>query len=97
MLPPDKSARNSYVSMGLNARSTGGTLVECARRDAIGLAEREMHLRRSRQVPRRAKRGALQSKDASGCARVPSDDNLNRMQHLRLLRLKQGSGKLLTF
>ena len=28
----------------------------------------EMHLRRSRQVPRRAKRGALRSKVARGCA-----------------------------
>ena len=28
----------------------------------------DMHLRRSRQVPRRAKRGALQSKVARGCA-----------------------------
>ena len=27
----------------------------------------DMHLRRSRQVPRRAKRGALQSKVARGC------------------------------
>ena len=31
---------------------------------------REMHLRRSRQVPRRAQRGALRSKVARGCARV---------------------------
>ena len=30
---------------------------------------REMHLRRSRQVPRRAQRGALRSKVARGCAR----------------------------
>ena len=37
----------------------------------VGLPEREMHLRRSRQVPRRAKRGALQSKVARGCARTP--------------------------
>jgi len=28
----------------------------------------DMHLRRSRQVPRRAKRGALQGKVARGCA-----------------------------
>ncbi len=28
----------------------------------------DMHLRRSRQVPRRATRGALQSKVARGCA-----------------------------
>ena len=38
--------------------------------EAIRLAEREMHLRRSRQVPRRAKRGALRSKVARGCART---------------------------
>jgi hypothetical protein len=31
---------------------------------------REMHLRRSRQVPRRAQRGALRSKVARGCARA---------------------------
>ena len=37
----------------------------------VGLPEREMHLRRSRQVPRRAKRGALRSKVARGCARTP--------------------------
>ena len=31
---------------------------------------REMHLRRSRQVPRRAQRGALRSKSLERCARV---------------------------
>ena len=37
---------------------------------AYDLGGREMHLRRSRQVPRRAERGALRSKVARGC--VPS-------------------------
>ncbi len=41
-----------------------------ARREAIGLPDGEMYLRRSRQVPRRAKRGALRSKVARGCARA---------------------------
>ena len=35
---------------------------------AYDMGGREMHLRRSRQVPRRAKRGALRSKVARGCA-----------------------------
>ena len=35
---------------------------------AYDFGGREMHLRRSRQVPRRAKRGALRSKVARGCA-----------------------------
>ena len=35
---------------------------------AYDLGGREMHLRRSRQVPRRAKRGTLRSKVAKGCA-----------------------------
>ena len=45
----------------------------CARAVGVGLPERvsasrEMHLSRSDQVPRRAKRGALRSKVARGCA-----------------------------
>ena len=41
-----------------------------ARATGVGLGEREMHLRRSRQVPRRVTRGALRSKVARGCART---------------------------
>ena len=37
---------------------------------AVVKGAREMHLRRSRQVPRRAQRGALRSKVARGCARA---------------------------
>ena len=43
---------------------------EFARREAIGLPEGERHLRRSRQVHRRAKRGTLRSNVARGCARA---------------------------
>ena len=65
------SRHRKRVSAAFMSEAQGGLLVRCARREAIGLPEREMHLRRSRQVPRRAKRGALQSKGASGCARTP--------------------------
>ena len=48
-----------------------GSVARCACAEGVRLGEREMHLRRSRQVPRRAKRGALRSKVARGCARTP--------------------------
>ena len=45
-----------------------GSVARCACAEGVRLGEREMHLRRSRQVPRRAKRGALRSKVARGRA-----------------------------
>ena len=62
---------------------------------AYDLGGREMHLRRSRQVPRRAKRGALRSKVARGCAvsnkieSLVAEGKLTPSQAIRLHALAQ--------
>ena len=62
---------------------------------AYDLGGREMHLRRSRQVPRRAKRGALRSKVARGCAvsnkieSLVAEGKLTPSQAVRLHALAQ--------
>ena len=62
---------------------------------AYDLGGREMHLRRSRQVPRRAKRGALRSKVARGCAvsnkieSLVAEGKLSPSQAVRLHALAQ--------
>ena len=55
---------------------------------------REMHLRRSRQVPRRAQRGALRSKVARGCARASKSCHIPRRSAAteRRRRLNAGCG-----
>ncbi len=55
---------------------------------------REMHLRRSRQVPRRAQRGALRSKVARGCARASKSCRIPRRSVAteRRRRLNAGCG-----
>ena len=57
-----------FVKMDICDRDGVYKLFEEEKPDVV--AEREMHLRRSRQVPRRAQRGALRSKVARGCARA---------------------------
>ena len=62
---------------------------------AYDLGGREMHLRRSRQVPRRAERGALRSKVARGCAvsnkieSLVAEGKLTPSQAVRLHALAQ--------
>ena len=62
---------------------------------AYDLGGREMHLRRSRQVPRRAERGALRSKVARGCAvsnkieSLVAEGKLTPSQAIRLHALAQ--------
>jgi len=62
---------------------------------AYDLGGREMHLRRSRQVPRRAERGALRSKVARGCAAsnkiesLVAEGKLTPSQAVRLHALAQ--------
>ena len=62
---------------------------------AYDMGGREMHLRRSRQVPRRATRGALRSKVARGCAvsnkieSLVAEGKLTPSQAVRLHALAQ--------
>ena len=66
-----RSSFNGYANELFLFGEAVGRAARFACDEVVRLPEREMHLRRSRQVPRRAKRGALRSKVARGCARTP--------------------------
>ena len=68
--PGDESVR-SFVFIAERAEAYERIGFLTTKRAAGEVAEAEMHLRRSRQVPRRATRGALRSKVARGCGRAP--------------------------